>query len=77
MQASLQSNPTTDTTQLRSTYNKIFGQFIDSTLPRLSGYITTDKMYYTGNDPVFIDLLLVNTKDKVPFTNPANVAGSQ
>ena len=77
MQASLQSYPTTDTTQLRSTYNKIFGQFIDSTLPRLSGHITTDKMYYTGKDPVFIDLLMVNTKDKIPFINDNNVAGSQ
>ena len=72
MQAYMFADPTTDLTQLTTTYTKVFNQFIDSTAPRLEGHITTDKIYYRAKDAVFIDLLLVNSLDKTPYTPSAN-----
>jgi len=69
MQAYLYEDPTTDLTQLSATYNKIFNQFIDpSAALRLEGHLTTDKIYYKANDPVFIDLLMIDSLLKTPYT---------
>jgi len=69
MQALLYTEPTTDLDQLTATHNQIFNQFIDSTALRLEGHITTDKLYYRAKDVVFIDLLVLNSLSKTPYTN--------
>ena len=54
---------------MTATHNQIFNQFIDSTALRLEGHITTDKLYYRANDVVFVDLLVLSTLSKTPYTN--------
>lgn len=67
MQAFLYEDPSVDLTQMSSTYEKVFNQFIDSSSLRLEGHITTDKIYYRPKDPVFIDLLILDSLNKSPY----------
>jgi hypothetical protein len=73
MQAFLSSHEDApDLDSLNTYHNKVFSQFIDGTVSRLEGHLTSDKIVYKQGDTVFVDLLVLNSLDLSPLT--ANTA---
>lgn len=70
MQAFLSSSDNApDLDSLNAYHNKVFSQFIDSTVSRLEGHITSDKIVYKQGDTVFVDLLVLDALTLSPHTN--------
>ena len=73
MQAFLSSSQDApDLDSLNAYHNKVFSQFIDGTVSRLEGHLTSDKIVYKQGDTVFVDLLVLNAMDLTPHTSASS-----